>query len=89
MALDNEFRLQALCLKMNISACRVFELAADECCFTKSKASSDFEQYLRGGSLPRYVTMYVKKNITSDDLILWENLIGRSMWGYAYSWKQK
>lgn len=87
MYLDSEFQLQALCLKMGTSACRIFELAAEVCCFLKSKATSDFEKYLLGDSLPRYVTMYVKKNITNDDIILWDALIGRSMWGYAQTWK--
>jgi len=87
MALDSEFQLQALCLKMNISACRVFELAADACCFLNSKAACDFNEYLQTGSLPRYVTMYVQKNITSEDIILWQVLIGQGLWGYAYTWK--
>jgi len=83
MPLDSAFQLQALCLKLDISTFRVFELAADACCFLKSKAACDFNEYLLTGSLPRYVTLYVTKNITDDDIILWQALIGQGMLGYA------
>jgi hypothetical protein len=64
---DDEY-LSCLAMARQCSVYHIFQRAGDDWRFSHAKIDSDFAQYLREGLIPRYVTLFAKKNVTPEDM---------------------
>lgn len=64
---DDEY-LSCLAMARQCSVYEIFQHAGSDWSFSSSKVKSDFNQYLKEGFIPRYVSVFARKNVLPEDL---------------------
>jgi len=75
---SDEELLSTLAMVRRCSTFDVFASAGAEWNFSEQKIRQDFQQYLKTGEIPRYVSAYARQNVTESDLKYRDILYPRS-----------